>query len=125
MAKWKPGFKRAALLLGLTAALAPPTSANVRTPTPAADRARPGLLGFGYDYTLPRDSESQAGSMFVRVVLEGGPAGQAGLKVQDVIDAIDGRPLRFDDDLDLSRVDSSSRLARLGNQKCWSASTGA
>lgn len=94
-------LRRAILLLGLTGALALPTSAESPTSTPFVGRERPGYLGFGYDYALPKDSESETGSMFVRFVMDGGPAEQAGLKTQDVIDAIGGKPLRFEDELDL------------------------
>jgi C-terminal processing protease CtpA/Prc len=61
----------------------------------AADR--PGYLGFGF--TMHSDSAMQW--LMVRNVAADGPAARAGLTPMDIITAIDGRPLRFRDDLAL------------------------
>jgi C-terminal processing protease CtpA/Prc len=47
--------------------------------------------------------------LHVRTIAEGGPASQAGLRQGDLIVAIDGKPLRFQDDLAV--------LERLGTVK--------
>jgi len=63
----------------------------------AAPRARPGWLGLGF--TAHRNDREQW--LVVRIVIPGGPAEQAGLRVDDVITRIDGKPLAFRDNVDL------------------------
>jgi S1-C subfamily serine protease len=67
--------------------------------------ARPGWLGFGF--TLHTEASQQW--LHVRTIADGGPAAQAGLRQGDLIVAIDGKPLRFQDDLAV--------LERLGTVK--------
>jgi S1-C subfamily serine protease len=61
-----------------------------------ASPERPGYFGFAL--TLHSDSTTQW--MFVHDVTAGSPAARAGLAKNDVIVAIDGRPLHFRDDAD-------------------------
>ena len=56
---------------------------------------QPGWLGFGFTYHTDKGQHW----LFVRRVAEGGPAARAGIEPEDVITAIDGRPLAFKDDL--------------------------
>jgi len=64
--------------------------------TSAVWAANPGWLGFGY--TVHRSpNDARITFLFVRQLVPGGPAARAGLHVQDVISAIDGRPVRFAD----------------------------
>lgn len=71
---------------------------------------RPGYLGFGF--TMHSDSTTQW--LIVRNVAADGPAARAGLTSMDIITAIDGKPLRFRDDLELldfpARVRTGQRL---------------
>ena len=65
----------------------------------AADRPRPGWLGMGVAYHAPAQSKGGiAGWIYVMQLAPGGPALAAGVRPQDVITAIDGRPLRFADE---------------------------
>lgn len=63
----------------------------------AASEQRPGWLGLGFT----RETDGARQWLQVRIIVSGGPADKAGLAVQDVITAIDGKPLAFKDDLDL------------------------
>lgn len=80
---------------------------------------RPGYLGFSF--TMHSDSASQW--LMVRHVVADGPAARGGLAPQDVITAINGKPLRFRDDLEfldfLARVRAGQRLrlSVIHNQK--------
>lgn len=58
---------------------------------------RPGWLGLGFSYHLATDSASH-NWLFVERLAPGGPAERAGLKPQDVITAIDGKTLKFEND---------------------------
>jgi C-terminal processing protease CtpA/Prc len=75
-----------------------------------ASADRPGYLGFGF--TMHSDSTTQW--LIVRNVAAAGPADRAGLTSMDIITAIDGKPLRFRDDLEfldfLARVRTGQRL---------------
>lgn len=62
--------------------------------TAFADKV-PGWLGLGYTYHRNPDG---TGWLHVQRLAPGGPAEKAGLLVQNVITAIDGKPLRFADD---------------------------
>jgi S1-C subfamily serine protease len=62
----------------------------------ASSPERPGYFGFAL--TLHSDSTTQW--MFVHDVTAGSPAARAGLAKNDVIVAIDGKPLHFRDDAD-------------------------
>ena len=59
--------------------------------------ARPGWLGLGFSYHLANESSSH-NWLFVERLAPGGPAERAGLKPQDVITAIDGKALKFEND---------------------------
>ena len=62
-----------------------------------AKAAAPGWLGFGFE--LHREPESKMATwLHVRRVAEGGPAYKAGLRPQDVIIAINDKPVRFSTD---------------------------
>ncbi len=75
-----------------------------------ASADRPGYLGFGF--TMHSDSTTQW--LIVRNVAAYGPAARAGLTPMDIITAIDGKPLRFRDDLEfldfLARARTGQRL---------------
>jgi predicted metalloprotease with PDZ domain len=60
--------------------------------------AKPGWLGFGFDYR--RSTGTSNDWLFVRFVVDGGPASVGGLRTQDAIVAINGKSLKFADDLD-------------------------
>jgi C-terminal processing protease CtpA/Prc len=62
-----------------------------------APAARPGYLGFSF--TMHSDSTAQW--LIVRLVVPDSPAARAGLTSMDIITDIDGKPLRFHDDLEL------------------------
>jgi S1-C subfamily serine protease len=65
----------------------------------AGTPATPGWLGLGF--TVQRGSEKDAPSwIYVQRLAPGGPAARAGLHVQDLITAIDGKPIRFADTAD-------------------------
>lgn len=61
---------------------------------------RPGWLGLGYHHQ-PATAASKDGWLFVERLAPGGPSARAGVKPQDVVVAIDGKPLRFRTDADL------------------------
>jgi S1-C subfamily serine protease len=65
----------------------------------AAAEQRPGWLGFGFDYHRP--TASAGGWMYVRAVAPNSPAAKGGLKPQDVITHLKGKPLRFTTDEEL------------------------
>lgn len=52
---------------------------------------RPGFFGVGFTHN--RDAREQW--LTVRIIVPGGPAQAAGIRVGDVITAIDGNPIRF------------------------------
>jgi S1-C subfamily serine protease len=62
-----------------------------------APAARPGYLGFSFT----KHSGSGTQWLIVRVVVPDGPGAKAGLAPMDTITAIDGKPIRFRDDLEL------------------------
>jgi S1-C subfamily serine protease len=71
-------------------------SAGVAKERPAQATA-PGWLGFGFE--LHRDPESKVATwLHVRRVAEAGPAYKAGLRSQDVITAINDKPVAFSTD---------------------------
>ncbi|HEY0142528.1 MAG TPA: PDZ domain-containing protein [Thermoanaerobaculia bacterium] len=59
----------------------------------AARAAHPGWIGLGYTYHRP--DPGKPGWLHVQRLAPRGPAESAGLRPQDVITAIDGKPLRF------------------------------
>jgi S1-C subfamily serine protease len=58
---------------------------------------RPGWLGLGYTYHLAAEP-SRPNWLYVQHLAPDGPAERGGLHTQDVITAIDGKPLRFSND---------------------------
>lgn len=72
-----------------------------------AGAARPGWIGLGYTYHRP--DAAKPGWLHVQRLAPRGPAEGAGIRPQDVITAIDGKPLRFTKDEDV--------LAMFGNLK--------
>lgn len=58
---------------------------------------RPGWLGLGYTYHLAAET-SHPNWLYVQRLAPDGPAERGGLHTQDVITAIDGKPLRFASD---------------------------
>lgn len=78
--------------------------------TTAFASERPGWLGLGL--TVHRDGAQRW--MHVRLIVPGSPAEKAGFRVDEIITAIDGKPLRFHDDLDmlehLGRIRSGQRV---------------
>lgn len=79
----------------------------------AQTATRPGFLGFGYTVhkTKPTDAK---GWLYVRGIVPDGPAARAGLAPQDLITAIDGRPITFRSDADvillLARIQGGQRV---------------
>lgn len=65
----------------------------------AATAARPGWIGLGYSYHRP--DAAKPGWLHVQRLAPKGPAERAGVRAQDVITAIDGKPLLFDRDQDV------------------------
>lgn len=63
----------------------------------SATAPRPGWLGVGYSYHLATSAKSP-NWLFVERLAPHGPGERAGLHTQDVITAIDGKPLRFAND---------------------------
>lgn len=63
----------------------------------SAAEPRPGWIGIGFTYHL--DARTKEGWVHVQHVVGGGPAAAAGVRAHDVIVRIDGRKLRFADDL--------------------------
>jgi S1-C subfamily serine protease len=63
--------------------------------TPSGER--PGWLGLGYTYHLAA-KPSGNNWLYVQRLAPDGPAERGGLHTQDVITAIDGKPLRFAND---------------------------
>lgn len=69
---------------------------------------RPGQLGFGFNYSIDGEDTNFRGQLRVCGVAPGSPAKQAGLKLDDVITAMDGEP--FDE---ARHSDVLLRLARI------------
>jgi S1-C subfamily serine protease len=63
----------------------------------ADDAARPGWLGFGFTH----HTQEKEQWLVVRGVLPNSPAAAAGIREQDVVVAIDGKPVQFKDSLAL------------------------
>ena len=61
---------------------------------------RPGWLGLGYTFHLAA-KPSGHNWLYVQRLAPGGPAERGGLHTQDVITAIDGKPLTFANDTDV------------------------
>jgi S1-C subfamily serine protease len=80
-------MKRAALLVLLAI-----TQLVVAAPQPAGG---PGWLGLGFTYEAGGTPRGSQPFLFVRQLAPAGPAEAAGVRPQDVITAIDGRPIRF------------------------------
>lgn len=57
-----------------------------------SEESRPGWFGFGFSY---HRSEAN-GWLVVEVVTPGGPASEAGVQMQDVITAVDGKALVYE-----------------------------
>ena len=76
----------AALLMAAGALVAAPPSGE-----------RPGWLGLGYTYHLATEP-SHPNWLYVQRLAPDGPAERGGLHTQDVITAIEGKPLRFAND---------------------------
>ena len=80
---------------------------------------RPGY--FGFSFTFHKDPGNEW--LIVRGIAPGGPAARGGLAPQDVITAINGKPLRFRDELEcfdfLSRFKPGQhvRFSVIHNQK--------
>jgi S1-C subfamily serine protease len=66
------------------------------TTSPRAD----GWLGIGYTFQVTNASTGRIVWLFVKQTAPSGPAERAGLKPQDVITAINGKPLWFRNDDD-------------------------
>ena len=93
-----------------------PLMVTIAMTAAAAPPANPGWLGFSFEYHAPGTEPGAAnGWMWVQRVAANGPAATAGLRPQDVIVALDGKPVRFPTDLAvleyLGRVAPGQRLA--------------
>lgn len=60
----------------------------------------PGWLGLGYTYHETRGPAGRVVWLFVQQIVPAGPAEKAGLKPQDVITGINGKPLPFRGEID-------------------------
>jgi S1-C subfamily serine protease len=64
----------------------------------AGEPPRPGWLGMGINYHPPVvNASGSTGWIFVQQLAPDGPASASGVRSQDVIAKIDGKPLRFAD----------------------------
>jgi S1-C subfamily serine protease len=70
----------------------------------------PGWLGVGYIYNETATGRSRTVWLFVQQTARDGPAERAGLKPQDVITAINGRPLWFHNESDALSFFSGVRI---------------
>lgn len=61
---------------------------------------RPGYLGFAFTCHTHSTSRSTTQWLTVRMIAPAGPAERAGLRVGDIITAVDGRAIAFTDELD-------------------------
>jgi S1-C subfamily serine protease len=73
----------------------------------AGAEQRPGWLGMGFTYEA--GTEGKDGWLHVRHVLAGSPADAAGIKPQDLIVAVNGKPPRFKSSVEAMRSLSSLR----------------
>ena len=73
----------------------------------AAAAARPGWIGLGLHYDP--GTNGKLGSVYVRHVLPGSPAAVAGLKSQDLITSVNGKPTRYKDAVEAIRAFSGLR----------------
>jgi S1-C subfamily serine protease len=84
-----------------------------------AAAARPGWLGIAYTV----HSESGSGWLYIRGIAPKSPAERADLRPGDLVIAIDGRPVRFQQDVDVLRYlatirpDQSIALTIIREQK--------
>ena len=64
----------------------------------AEEKSPPGMLGFGFHYHRPEAEPGAVSDGFLSIhgVAPGSPAQKAGLRIQDLVVAIDDEPLRFD-----------------------------
>jgi len=89
---------RAAVLLLLTMSILDAASAQTE---------RPGWIGLGLHYEP--GAAGKPGSLYVRHVLAGSPAGVAGLKPQDLIVSVNRKASRYKDSLEALRPFSGLR----------------
>ena len=69
-------------------------------------QSQQGWLGFGYTYHQAVNGER---FVLVRQIFVDGPAARAGLRVQDVITRLNGKPIRFPSDIAAVRFFDSIR----------------
>ncbi|MEO6260730.1 MAG: PDZ domain-containing protein [Thermoanaerobaculia bacterium] len=69
-----------------------------------------GWLGIGFTFNVTKAPSGRTVWLFVQQLAPGGPADRAGLRPQDVITAINGRPLWFSQGAEALRYFSEVRL---------------
>ena len=94
--------------LGLAAAILVLASQATVSSEPIAPKA---WLGLRF-HLQPADDIHSSAFLFIDAVAPGGPAERAGLKKQDLVVALDGKPIRFPSNVEALRFFASVRVGQ-------------